>query len=479
MCWLLALTAQVAQLAKPPALNGSQNFRFSSGNPDWKTSNVDFKPILPGKTLTLADIKGPGVIRRMWLTILPSEPAYSKLMTLRIYWDGETSPSVETPLGDFFGVGHGVDKNLNSIPVRVSAEGRARCCYWAMPFRKSARVTVTNDGSRATWCFYYQVDGNYEAVPPDEPYFCAEYRQEHPCTKGRNFVVADIKGKGAYMGTVLNTHSRADGWWGEGNDYFFIDGAQTPTLAGTGMEDYFGEAWALRETTGPYDGCSLFDGGFAGARATCYRWHVPDPVRFEKSLRVEFQDMGVGQNAKGEDRNDVYREDDFSSVAFWYQTGERTPHPPLPSGYDRLVFDYRHFVDTDKLKIAAPPSGHEELVKMNGLHGSGEIEWSNGQVGDTLNLPFSVPKAGRYQVVVLISKRSDGGLGRFQIDGQNESDKLSFFDGEGVLDWEAPLYISNLSAGSHQLSLQCLGKAPEADHGRWFAIDGFIVQPIE
>ncbi len=294
LCLLIALSAasSMAQdLDKITRLREARNFRVSSGNPDWKKSNVDFVSILPGKTLTLADLKGPGAIRRLWLTILPSEPGYARLMTLRIYWDGEKAPSVECPIGDFFGVGHGLDAVLNSIPVRDSADGRARSCNWVMPFRKSARVTVTNDGTLATWGFYYQVDGDYEKIAADAPYFHASYRQAFPCKPG-NYVVADIQGKGQYVGTVLSTRSTSEGWWGEGNDYFFIDGEQVPSLRGTGMEDYFGEAWALRKSDGPYEGCSVFEGGYTGARGTCFRWHVPRPHQLHQEPKSRVSTHG-------------------------------------------------------------------------------------------------------------------------------------------------------------------------------------------
>lgn len=459
------------------SVSDGRNFRVSSCNADWIGSNVDFKPILPGKTLTLADLKGPGTIRRIWLTILPSEAAYSRLMTLRIYWDGEKDPSVQCPIGDFFAVGHGLDAVVNSIPVRASADGRARSCYWAMPFRKSARVTVTNDGALATWCFYYAIDGEYAPVSPATPYFHAMYRQEFPCRPG-NYVVADIRGKGHYVGTVLSCRSTGDGWWGEGNDYFTIDGDREPTLRGTGLEDYFGEAWSLRRTEGPYEGCSLFEGGFAGGRATCYRWHVPDPVRFTRSLRVEFQHMGVGVNAKGEDKNNIERPDEYSSVGFWYQTGPHRPYPPLPDGYDRLPFDYRRFVEAETLKMSPPASGKTEVYKTNGIHGDAELDWTGAQVGSDLDFPFDVPTRDRYQVMVLTSHRQDGGLGRFLIDGKPVGDPTSFYSADFDPLHEIALEMTDLAAGRHLLSLRCLGKPPESDPGYWFGIDGFVVQPI-
>jgi len=469
--------AQDQGLDQLTRLRDARNFRTSSGNTDWKRSNVDFVPILPGKTLTLADIKGSGTIRRIWMTVLPSEPGYSRLMTLRIYWDGEKEPSVQCPIGDFFGVGHGLDEIVNSIPVRASADGRARSCTWIMPFRKSARITVTNDGTLATWGFYYQVDGEYSKISPSTPYFCAMYRQEFPCRPG-NYVVADIKGRGHYVGTVLSTRSTSDGWWGEGNDYFFVDGEETPSLRGTGMEDYFGEAWALRKTNGAFAGCSVFEGGFTGSRATCYRWHIPDPVSFQKRLRVEFQHMGVGVGPKGDDRNDVERPDEFSSVGFWYQIEPHAPYPPMPSGPDRMPFDYRRFIEAENLKITPPTTGNTMVDKINGLHGDAQLEWSGPQDGTDLNLPFQIPSKGVYQIMVLVSKRNDGGNGRFFIDDKPYTDRISFYSPDFQTLQEVALEMGTLEQGPHMLRLRCIGKQPDADEGRWFAIDGFIVQPL-
>jgi hypothetical protein len=458
-------------------LKEGTNFRTSSTNADWKASNVDFVPILPGKTLTLADVKGPGTIRRIWMTILPSEPGYSRLMTLRIYWDGEPTPSVQCPVGDFFAVGHGVDTSVDSIPVHVSAEGRARSCYWVMPFHKSARITVSNDGSLATWCFYYQVDGRHEPVQRDAPYFHAQYRQEFPCTSG-DYVIADIRGKGQYVGSVVSVRSTSEGWFGEGNDYFYVDGEAVPSLKGTGFEDYFGEAWALRVTNGPYSGCPLFEGGYTGARATCYRWHIPDPISFQRSLKVTIQHQGVGQDLKGEWHNNIERPDEYSSVGFWYQQGPGEPVENLPIGPERLPFDYRNFIEAENLKSEPPDSGKVEVVKANGLHGDADLEWTRADVGSELSLPFSVPKKGRYQLMILTAKSSDGGTGEWLIDGKPMSGKVSFYLPDYMMHQEKTLEISELDAGKHKLTLRCLGAPSEADEGRRFAIDGFIVQPM-
>lgn len=451
-------------------LKNARSFRVSSSAEDWKNSNVDYRPIRPGETLTLADLKGPGTIERLWMTVLPSEPGFSRLLTLRIYWDGEAAPSVECPIGDFFGAGHGINATVESIPVRASAEGRARSCIWRMPFRRSARITVTNDGREATWGFYYMVDGEYGPVAKDAPYFHASYRQSFPVGAG-NYVVADIKGRGHYVGTVLSIRATTGGWWGEGDDFFTIDGEEEPSLRGTGLEDYFGEAWGIRKVLGPYSGCSISE-GFVGGRITAYRWHVPDPIRFTKSLRVEIEHKGVviGQEGNNHERPD----DEYSSAAFWYQTGPHAPYPPLPPGPDRLPLDYRRFVEAESLSVPKPTSGATAIVKVPGLHGGAQLEWSSPEEGAELTLPFRVDAGGMQQILVLVTKRWDGGQGRFLLDGVPLGDEVSFLSGDYATHQEIALPFTNLTPGEHKLTLRSVGGPARP----WFGIDGLLVQPM-
>jgi hypothetical protein len=457
-------------------LQDGRPIRASSNNEDWRGSNVDYKFIKPGETLTLADFKGPGTVRRIWMTVLPSQPAYSRLMTLRIYWDGEKSPSVEAPIGDFFGVGHGLDVPLESLPVRASANGKARSCTWAMPFRKSARITVTNDGTEATWGFYFNVDAEQGPVPKDAPYFHAMYRQEFPCRPGP-YLLADIKGRGHYVGTVLSARTTSPGWWGEGDEFFWVDGEAVPSLRGTGLEDYFGEAWGLRQTNGAYSGASLFEGGYPGARSTCYRWHVADPVRFRKGLRVEIEHEGVAFGPDGKDRgNNNERPDEYSSVAFWYQLEPHAPFPPLPAGADRLPFDYRRFTEAEALTPEVS-AGRTEIAKVPGLHGGAQLEWNDMPDGAELRLPFRVERDGTYQLMALTTHRWNGVVAQFLVDGEPVGGEISFYSPGYETHHETPFPIQTLRAGPHTLTLRCVRKPAEAN-GRWLAIDGFIVHPL-
>ncbi len=310
-------------------LGEKQNYRSKRiSSYDRTGGNRDSLSIEPGKTAILAEIKGPAAIHHIWVTIA-AEAFYGRKIVLRIYWDGEDVPSVEAPIGDFFGVGHGLNRDLASLPIACSSEGRARNCYWYMPFRWSCRVTVTNEGQRPVDAFYYYIDyRELDGLRPDAPYFHAQYRQEFPCVGQKNYVILDAAGAGHYVGCNLSILQRTMGWWGEGDDMIYVDGEATPSLHGTGSEDYFSDAWGMREGERLFYGCPLQEEDFQpGSKATVYRFHIPDPVPFKKSIRVTIE------HGHANDRSDYY-----SSVAYWYQTEPHVPYPALPAEDKRLPF---------------------------------------------------------------------------------------------------------------------------------------------
>jgi hypothetical protein len=310
-------------------LGRHQNFaskRISSF--DRTGGNNDRLSIPPGETVTLAEIDGPGAIHHIWVTI-SAEPFYGRKIILRMYWDDEKSPSVESPIGDFFGVGHGLDRNFSSLPISCSSEGRARNCYWYMPFHRSARITATNEGTQPVGAFYYYID--YRVLPElskDTPTFHAQYRQEMPCQPGKNYLICQATGSGHYVGCNLSILQTAMGWWGEGDDMIYVDGEEFPSLYGTGSEDYFSDAWGMREAENLFYGCPLQEPDFlVGSKATVYRFHIPDPIPFNKSIRVTIE------HGHTNDRSDLY-----SSVAYWYQVEPHKPYARLPGVAKRLPF---------------------------------------------------------------------------------------------------------------------------------------------
>ncbi len=334
--WALAaagLFAAAAALAPAQDILGKlgqpQNYaskRVSSF--DRTGGNKDSLTIKPGDTAVLAEIAGPGAIHHIWVTI-SAEAFYGRKIVLRMYWDGEKNPSVEAPIGDFFGVGHGLNRNVSSLPIANSSEGRARNCYWYMPFQKSARITVTNEGSREIPAFYYYVDYREMSwMGSDTPYFHAQYRQETPCEPGKSYLLLDAEGRGHYVGCNLSVLQKAMGWWGEGDDMIYVDGDNTPTMQGTGSEDYFSDAWGMREGLNLFYGCPLQEEDFqAGSKATVYRFHIPDPIPFKKSIRVMIEHGHANDRA-----------DDYSSTAYWYQVEPHKAFPAFPAVGARLPF---------------------------------------------------------------------------------------------------------------------------------------------
>ncbi len=290
--------------------------------------NNDRLSIPPGETAVLAEIQGPAAIHHIWVTI-SAEAFYGRKIVLRMYWDGERSPSVEVPIGDFFGMGHGLNRNLSSLPISCSSEGRARNCYWFMPFMRSARITATNEGSHPVGAFYYYIDyRELSELSEDIPYFHAQYRQEMPCLAGKNYLILDASGRGHFVGCNLSILQRAMGWWGEGDDMIYVDGEEFPSLHGTGSEDYFSDAWGMREDENLFYGCPLQEPDFqVGSKATVYRFHIPDPIPFKKSIRMTIE------HGHDNDRSDFY-----SSVAYWYQSEPHRSFPALPSAAERLPY---------------------------------------------------------------------------------------------------------------------------------------------
>lgn len=289
--------------------------------------------IEPESTFTLADIQEAGAILHIWMTTFPAN--WRKLI-LRAYWDGEIRPSIETPYGDFFANGWCERCNVNSLPIAVNPAGGMNS-YWEMPFRQAARLTIENLGEEAV-TLYYQIDYVLTEVPEDAAYFHAQFRRSNPLPYMQVHTLLDgVQGQGHYVGTYLAWQVNNNGWWGEGEIKFYLDGDKDfPTICGTGTEDYFGGAWNFEHPKGEY---GLFSTPFLGMpqvlkpdglyrsqpRFGMYRWHIPDPIRFEQDLRVTIQALGWRSEGRY-----LPLQDDIASVAFWYQTEPHTPFPALP-----------------------------------------------------------------------------------------------------------------------------------------------------
>ena len=286
---------------------------------------------LPGaSTTTIMDVEGPGVIQHIWITV---SPAFYRDLILRMYWDGEETPSVEAPLGDFFCNGWNQSANISAIPINVNPTG-AFNCYFAMPFRRHARITVENRSKDDCDSFFYTVNYALTEVGDDDAYFHAQFRRVSRLPDKTDYTILDgVKGNGHYVGTYMAWQQFSPSWWGEGEIKFFMDGdREFPTICGTGTEDYFGGAWCFGENySAPFLGYpSGLSDGAPGNRHSLYRFHVMDPIRFKEDLRVTMQALGF----KGGQY--VHLQDDIASVAYWYQT---EPHGAFPELQDRKALE--------------------------------------------------------------------------------------------------------------------------------------------
>ena len=355
-----ALCAAAAEdFSQLPLLKSYTQERMSSfdrtgANADGGSANR----IKPGETRVLGEAAGPGIITHIWITIATPERYHLKKLVLRAYWDGDTLPAIEAPIGDFFGLGLGEYFLYESGPLSVGSQ-KALNCWFPMPFRKSAKITVTNEGEQQVGSFYYNIDWQkHRSLPADTAYFYAEYRQATP-TKGwtaewnlngdakvdnrpnlngeNNYVILETEGKGHYVGVTHSIMQNQGDWWGEGDEMIFIDDRAKPKITGTGSEDYYLGAWC-------YGGCGIspfgasyptfsyqrygnpINGGdFRGSKWMVYRFHLDSPIPFEKYFKMTIEHGHAN-----------HRSDNFYTVGYWYQQGPHRMRKPLPPVAERI-----------------------------------------------------------------------------------------------------------------------------------------------
>jgi len=322
-----------------PAYACAQHYKsLKQSSFDRTGGNRDSWRIPAGGTQEVFRADGPGVISHIWFTIEAQGDMHLKELVLRAWWDGEPKPSIEAPIGDFFGL------NLGSYFIYQSeylacSPGKSLNCYFAMPYRRSARLSVTNEGKRDVGAFYSNIDYMTVAhLPEDALYFHAQYRQAAPCVAvtgdaarvnldGRNnYVYMETHGRGHLMGVTLGVLQNANGWWGEGDDMIFVDDESKPAINGTGSEDYFLGSWDFGGRDGAESFCHAMYGAplivnaeRTGGRYCCYRWHGDNPVTFERYLKHTME------HGHANDRGD-----NFFSCAYWYQSTPFTDFPALP-----------------------------------------------------------------------------------------------------------------------------------------------------
>ena len=340
-----------SSLAHLAILRNYQARRSSSY--DRSGGNADFLKVPVGVTMPLLETEGPGMLTHMWCTIGSKEEYHLKSLVLRAYWDGETDPSIEVPVGDFFGLSLG-EYFLYHSALTTVAPVRAMNAYFPMPFAKSARMTVSNEGRLPADSFYFNIDFvRYSSLPPDLGYFHAQYRQATPCrgwtnewtnqysreindkknlNGEANYVFLEAEGRGHFVGVTQGVVQNQEGWWGEGDEMIFFDHASSPAITGTGTEDYYNGAYDFGGINGAQPFSYLHNGSpyivdaeRIGGRYCLYRWHLEDPVTFDKAIKVTIEHGHAN-----------HRSDSFFSTAYWYQTEPHRTFPALPVAAERI-----------------------------------------------------------------------------------------------------------------------------------------------
>jgi hypothetical protein len=449
---------------------------FASTDP--RGGNGDFRPVGPGETYTLVDYKGgAGIVRRWWITISPrNNVEIQRQAIIRCYWDGETTPSVECPVSDFFGMGFGEWRNFQSLPLNMTSGGYN--CYWAMPFHKSARITIENRSKVPIQSLYYNLDvETHKTLPKDTLYFHAQFRRERPTTPGKSYTILETTGKGQYVGTLLSMqpmrgHSLS---YLEGDEQVTVDGEAKPSIVGTGTEDYFSSGWYY--DTGVYS--ALYHGvtikDTDKGRVSTYRWHIEDAIPFEKSIRFAIEHGAV---------NDVAG--DYSSVAFYYQTHPHPAFPPLPN--DLLPTDPAPIPRIEGMiegesrtmvpKATAGDVENQDMESFEGTwSGASQLWWKPTAPGARLTLNLTVPTAGEYELVGYFTQAKDYGDVRVRVNDSVDPLRTIVRGYSLTVKPSGPISLGRvtLKAGANKVELEVVGKDSRSAN-YLVGIDGFVVK---
>jgi hypothetical protein len=475
----------LSSLAQPMdgrSMRETSTHRLTPGGDYDSDSNRDNSNVLSGETKVLMDRKGPGVVTHIWMTFLGPEPhnwakngsANHQEMLLRIFYDGSDRPGVEAPVGDFFANAFGKRREVISLPVMVE-DADSYNCFWQMPFRKSIRIEIENQSEKNISLLYYNIDWiKKDRLPKDTPYFYAQYKQEYPVKKGQDYVILETEGKGHYVGTVLSVRTRSPSWFGEGDEKIYIDDDDKPSIWGTGTEDYFLSAWGLQTTSTPYFGTPYFDQwGIIGGHTSAYRWHINDPIVFQKRIKFTIEHFGWmsrDENPNYESNSWNEREDDYSSVAFWYQTGTPTFTARAPHGRERTL------PSLDRIVYAVDYQDDQH-------HGDGSAEvqqlfdYSKGQVlykpesaeNAWMEFPFHIDKKEPLRLLLNMTRSYDFGKYRVLLNGVELARELDFYNKE-TDNWEYHLLDFWPEPGDYTVRLECTGKNPNSS-AYWMGIE--------
>jgi hypothetical protein len=442
-----------------------------------EADRIDAWDVGPGKTVTLVDHHGAGIVRRWWMTVLQREqtPLLWRHMILRCYWDGETDPSVEAPLSDFFGLGFGEWHEYVSLPVSATSGGLN--CKWPMPFHKSARITLENRAPAAVGNLWFNIEiETLNDVPARSLYFHAQFRRIAPAKRGEPVTVLETVGSGQYVGTVLSARTLKGAGLSflEGDEEVYVDGEREPSIVGTGTEDYFGGGlYAVTGTSdSPDHGITVIDTG--KNRFSGYRWHIDDPIPFKKSLRFLLE--------HGQTRNESVA--DYATLAVWYQTHPHPKFPPLPAELGLIepstAFQIPEMIEAEGSAAGAVASGGSVQTQSMGEYdgnwsGDAQLLWRGAKVGDHLTFMIVAPETKEYSLEGYFTRSADYGDVRVLLAGR-ELGVVRGYNAAGIPSGVIPLGRVHLQEGQNFILLELAGKDARST-GFLVGVDGFRLVP--
>ena len=446
---------------------------------DAAQKNADFRLIAPGETLTLLDHRGAGTVRRWWITIAPrNNVAIQRQLIVRAWWDDEETPSVEVPVSDFFGMGFGEWRDYISLPLNMTSGGYN--CYWAMPFRKRARITVENRSNVPITNFYYNVDiETAERLPDDTLYFHAQFRRT-ATAPGKPVTILDATGRGHYVGTQMSMQPRSGGMLGylEGNERVFVDGGSAPRVLGTGTEDYLSSGWYFDTGaySAPYHGAPLVD--TKSGRISAYRWHIEDPIPFTRSLLFTIEHGGTNETEGV----------DYATVAFWYQTHPHAAFPPLPQKLLPLepwkAVRIAGVIEAEDLVASAKATAGEVRVQDMAAFETETVRWSDAEqlwwvlAGPRarMTLTLEAPESRTYELIGRFTRASNYANVRVFVNGKETGPVIEGYSPTVVPTGPVSLGTVPLRKGANEVEFEIVGKDPRSQgwaDGYLVGIDGF------
>ena len=449
-------------------LAGSKLIQVSSY--DTTSGNNDRINVAAGETVSFFEASGPGVVSRIWITIDSRDPYFLRRILLRMYWDGEKNPSVEVPVGDFFGCGF---QYKHHIARYTGMSSGGYYCYFPMPFAKNARMEVVNDTGEEIYAFYYQVDYYHmdQALPGNMPYFHAQWRRDSRTDEKSNYVALEAEGEGYFVGLSLNAQPYQGGlFYLEGDEMIYIDGEEFPSIYGTGLEDYFTSGWYFKdgEFSAPFHGLVLKEEG--SGRITAYRHHIPDAIPFYDSVRVTFE--------HGHGNEEVV---DFSTVAFWYQREPHLPFNAIPEPGLRIPLRRPVPSGAVEAESVLEDTPVETIISDMSVYG---VDWSenqqleiDGKRGDTFSVRIPNLLEETYDIGLYLTRGPD--YGKLAISSLEDGQKI-VFDGyhQEVFPAEkVTMYGLKPVENTLTLEFEIIGKTP-ASGGYKVGIDAFYPDPV-